>query len=73
MARDYKKEERLRSAQEAIRIEKEGAYVCIPVETLEKVKDIITDMFEWGIRDETIREWLGELKDELFPEEGETI
>ena len=78
MARDYK-EERLRSGDKVTiktdRISEEGAYVCVPVEALDKVKLLIEEqkkyVLEWN--EVTYKEQLGVLEDienELFPEES---
>lgn len=72
MARDYVKNG-LRSGEQVTiktdRISEEGAYVCIPVETLDKVAGLLEDALDVTDFPYTCGKLICEIKKELFPEE----
>ena len=77
MARDYKERTGLRSSDGEMihigdRISEEGAYVAVPVETLERVRTIIdTTLHKLQARG-LGKNALCSVYEELFPEEGVT-
>ena len=75
MARDYKEEMDKSLRRSPIRIDKiseEGAYVAVPVETLERVRTIIdTTLHKLQARG-LGKNALCSVYEELFPEEGVT-